>query len=1319
MSACNCSAEEYFVCVISMRTPLYKMKYPYLILLQLLFLSLIFVPEMLAQNSTPEAQCSNPTFLAGKTIPAPDFPGSVASGDVNNDGRGDLVVGISGGLYGNTKIQIKFGDGNGGFTDGPLIPVPSFITGVSFADFNADGNLDVMVLNGPYAETNGFSILLGDGTGSFSPPRTTPLPGKPSDAITGDFDGDDKVDVAVADADFNRIRILYGDDAENFVMRGDFAIGGSPSSLSKADVDGDGRMDLVVGSSSNSVLFFLGQPTGSFAQPVSIPIDPNYNAASASVGDFNGDGKPDILVDAIRQGQFGGYLAGVEMLFGNGNGDFALQPVSVLDYGADFVWTGDVNNDGKLDLVATHSGVNTVKLGNGDGTFGSDVLFYSSVNGFKPIADDFNGDGNIDFLQPGGPNIFLGSGDGHFGDRQIAAGTSPTSIASADFNGDGKPDIVYGDYDGSNLTILTNDGSGAFSSLSIPLVQRPLRVYTPDLNKDGKPDIVAITWETNSFITGHLVILINTGSGFATPILYGNDNGLPARFPRSAAFGDVTGDGVIDIVIGNPDPYGYLIVLRGAGDGTFSTIQNYQLGSNSFYYPPYGVGIGDFDHDGKMDIVTLAARNLLVLKGNGDGSFGVPVMIPAPGANQSEMAVADFNHDGNLDLVLTNNTPAFQSNYISYVAVMLGNGSGGFSDAVNYQVGTGDSMITVADFNNDNELDIAVSGGYISGFRDNRVGVLYGSGDGTFGNVQRFVAGWMPYGIASGDFDSDGKTDIVTANYYGSDISLLLNQCQSPPPTGFPTVSIASAAAVTEGDSGTTDVPLTLSLSAPSSRAISVDYYTSAGTSNGSADYVTARRTVNFAPNETSKVIHILVKGELVDENEETFHVFISNPRNAIVGNKDATITIHENGDPPPLVNTATFSVNEGNAAGQTINVPINLSLVSGKPISVNYHTVAGTAAENVDFVPTSGTLQLPAGSTSGLVSVVVNGDTLVEPDAVFYIAIDAPFNAVIGTSQSPVTLINDDFGGSVQFGSQTYNVLENGGVGVFTITRINGQASNITVQYSTSDGTASAGADYAATTGTVTFGANETFKQITVPIINDSLDEVDPETINLTVSGVSGGASLGNLLTSVLNIRDDDPLPATNIDSITVVEGNTSNSVAIVPVHLQVPSGRVVTVNYQTVSGTATSPDDFLPASGTITFAPGETFKNVSVTIVGDRVIEPNETFNVVLSAPINTSLANSSAVVSISNDDASVTVGGRVLTSDGAGLKNAAVTMADSLGVRRTALTNSFGFFSFDSVAAGESYTITATSKRFRFSGQTVQITGNLTLPTFVGLE
>jgi CSLREA domain-containing protein len=248
----------------------------------------------------------------------------------------------------------------------------------------------------------------------------------------------------------------------------------------------------------------------------------------------------------------------------------------------------------------------------------------------------------------------------------------------------------------------------------------------------------------------------------------------------------------------------------------------------------------------------------------------------------------------------------------------------------------------------------------------------------------------------------------------------------------------------------------------------------------------------------------------------------------------------------------------------------------------------------------------------------------------------------------------------TVQFSSAAYNVSEATATATIIVKRTDGLYQAATVGYTTSNGTAIAGKDYTATSGTLSFAANETSKTFTVAITNDTLDEAD-ETVKLTLSSPTGGVILGTPSTALLKIVDNDLPPKLSITNAAAAEGDTSALNAAFTVSLSSASGKTVTIKYATANGTAAAGKDYTAKSGTLTFLAEQTTKTIAVSVRGDVLDEVNETFFLNLSTPVNATIADNQGLGTINDNDPtpSITIDNRVVTEPDSGAINAIFTV------------------------------------------------------------
>ena len=548
------------------------------------------------------------------------------------------------------------------------------------------------------------------------------------------------------------------------------AVGYEPESVALADVNGDGYPDIITANyGDNTVSVLLGNGDGSFhTDPYSSPGLPagtfavGQGPSSVVVADINGDGRPDLVTandghpDYLGTAKYYGHT--VSVLLGNGHGAFQPDPssspglpVGTFDVGIEpkSVAVADVNGDGHPDIVTANYEDNTVSvlLGNGKGNFAPE------------------------------PYSFAGGTAGTF-----AVGNNPQSVAVADVNGDGRPDIVTANYD-DTVSVLLGDGHGNFAPTpysstgltagTFAVGSDPYSVAVADVNGDGHPDIVTANYGTASYGQNTVSVLLGNGQGNFTPDLYSSTGLSPGTFavgssPKSVTVADVNGDGHPDIVTAN---YGdnTVSVLLGNGQGAFQTAQSFTVGNG-----PQSVAVADVNGDGRPDIVTANYydNTVSVLLGNGDGVFQTAPSLFAGGLSDS-VAVADFNGDGHPDIVTA-------SYHDSTVSVLLGNGDGTFQPALSFAVGNYPESVVVADVNGDGRPDIVTANGMYGDY--GTVSVLLGNGDGTFQPdpfsspglpAGTFAVGIEPRSVAVADL-GNGHLDIVTANEGDNTVSVLL-----------------------------------------------------------------------------------------------------------------------------------------------------------------------------------------------------------------------------------------------------------------------------------------------------------------------------------------------------------------------------------------------------------------------------------------------------------------------------------------------------------------------------------------------------------------
>ncbi|MDA1017254.1 MAG: FG-GAP-like repeat-containing protein, partial [Planctomycetota bacterium] len=465
---------------------------------------------------------------------------------------------------------------------------------------------------------------------------------------------------------------------------------------------------------------------------------------------------------------------------------------------------------------------------------------------------------------------------------------------------------------------------------------------------------------------------------------------------------------------------------------------------------------------------------------------------------------------------------------------------------------------------------------------------------------------------------------------------------------------VISDASVTEGNSGTTPTVFTVSLSAASTQTITVQYTTALdGSATSGTDYVATSGTLTFPPGSTSQQIVVNVIGDTNIENNENFYVDLSSAVNATIADSYGVGNILNDdsgggGGSNPSIVINDVSVTEGNSGTTPAAFTVSLSVASTQTVTVQYTTALdGSATSGTDYVATSGTLTFPPGTTSQQIVVNVIGDTNIENNENFYVDLSNAVNATISDSYGIGNILNDDNGGGGSNPSIVINDVSvtegNSGTtpAVFTVSLSAASTQTVTVQYTTAlDGSATSGTDYVATSGTLTFPPGSTTQQISVPINGDLNDENNEvfyvDLSNATNATIADTYGVGTIL------DDDDPIPtpSVSIDDVSVIEGNSGNVQAVFTATLSNATNQTVIVEFQTANGTATSGSDYVANVGSITFPAGTTTQTIAVLVNGDTMDENNETFSVILSNPTNATLADSTGIGTINDDDGPPTI-------------------------------------------------------------------------------
>ena len=447
-----------------------------------------------------------------------------------------------------------------------------------------------------------------------------------------------------------------------------------------------------------------------------------------------------------------------------------------------------------------------------------------------------------------------------------------------------------------------------------------------------------------------------------------------------------------------------------------------------------------------------------------------------------------------------------------------------------------------------------------------------------------------------------------------------------------PTVEIADAEA-NEGD----DVVFTVSLSATTNTATTVEYATVDDTALAGTHYTAKSGTLTIAANTMSSTISVDTEDDSKDDVNYAFTVTLSSPSGATLGTMSSATGTIKDDDPVPNMSIGTPSaLDEGDSGTKTMTFAVSLNTVSNKTVTVEYATeeltgnTAATAGD--DFTATSGTLTFSPGEMSQDITVDVLGDELDENNETFRVRLSSWQNTGVTRGTATGTITDDDDPPALSITGETAR--EDAGTIDFVIALDPESGRDVVVQYATlTTGTALSGTDFTAKSGTLTFAEGETSKTVEVTVRDDSTDE-DDETLLMRISSPTNATIATEDREAIGIIENEDDPPTISINDRDITETNSSVDFNLTAT-LNAASGKTVTVEWETADDTATAGSDYTTRSGTLTFSPGARTRNIGLRINGDTKDEFTETFTVDLSSPTNGTISDGSGTVSILDND------------------------------------------------------------------------------------
>lgn len=731
--------------------------------------------------------------LASNPIANTEGPKTLAAGDMDGDGRADV---IAGNLDGSISVLLSKPDG-WGLSPQVLLPATNLLRGASLravvvADFDNDGRPDVAA--GDIAG-QGVVMLLGNGDGSLRELGRTPI-GPVRSMAAGDFDHDGHADLLVAcggpecdgcstcgtnewrflcilpgvgDGTFGPAQYLFSQGVEACFY--DVAV---------ADLNQDGHLDALAldyartPSYHKRICVFTNDGTGGFAtdQPAQTLEISGLGPRSFAVGYIderltNSIPPPGATLDVVVACRDSRALE----VFLN-RGDLAFDPpvqVPVGNTPRDVV-VGDLDGDGLSDLVVVNRNLNSIAVlrGQGSAQFNAPMAEYPTGNSPRQVVlADFDGDGVLDAAVNNRSSqdisIFKGQkGESGFLISQAfyPSGYTPDSIVAQDFNGDGRPDLAIANLRSHDVRVRFNQGDGSFGPETVyPVNYSPVSLAVGDFNGDGVPDLavtcLGATPPTSPNEKPALVTLLGRPSGaFQPPVA--TSLGESASRPYVLRLGDLDGDGRLDAAVGTTD--GALVVFRGRGDGTFDRGLPIGLLADG---RPVGFALGDFNQDGRLDIACSRGQVFLNDGGffaetnamNVNDVWNGPVTTFQSGVQAWRVEADDLDGDGHLDLMV-----ALTWERPDPIAVFYGGGDGTFDEWHLYEgPDIGAVAIYARDMDGDGIKDLVIGNRCAA-----TVEILRGSGGRVFALTNReIILTPSVEDLAVADLNGDGRPDLV------------------------------------------------------------------------------------------------------------------------------------------------------------------------------------------------------------------------------------------------------------------------------------------------------------------------------------------------------------------------------------------------------------------------------------------------------------------------------------------------------------------------------------------------------------------------------
>ncbi|MDZ8189419.1 MAG: FG-GAP-like repeat-containing protein, partial [Nostoc sp. ChiSLP02] len=1171
-------------------------------------------------------------FTTGSSFGVGTSPYSVKVADFNKDGNLDLAVAN----YDSDDVSVLLGNGSGGFGAASNLGVGSSPYSVAVGDFNKDGNLDLVAAN---SFSNNVSVLLGNGSGGFAPATTFGVGTTPYSVIVEDFNKDSNLDLVVANYDSNNVSVLLGNGSGGFGAASIFGVGTNPTSVAAGDFNNDGNLDLAVANSdTKNVSILLGNGAGSFGAATNIGV--GSTPYSVVVGDFNKDGNSDLATANYSSNN-------VSVLLGNGNGTFGTatnfgvgsSPISLV--------VGDFNKDTNPDLAVTNYFSNSVSvlLGNGAGSFGAATNFGVGSTPYSVAVGDFDKDNDSDLVvaNSGSNNVlvlFNGSTSSNGGNV-----TPKVNFGAATYNATEGSSAI-------EVTIAVSLDATPNANVTVPIVIKNTSTATSGNDYTFSPtsltfnagatgsnltQLVTFTIQPDDLPENAETVVLNFGT--LTGAVAGTITETTLNIAANDAIQYAISSNTKTLTEGNSGTQSVTFtVTRSGGIGVASTV-DYAFSGTAAFNSDYNniqvtnggtalsgtlsFGVGETTKTITVDvlgenaieldeniIVTLTNPNLATAPANSTittNSAQVDIINDDVIVSQplliNEILFDPPSTDTSREYIELRGTPGATISSGTYLVAIEGDSGtnpGAVQDIFDLsgkQFGSNGLLVLLQKGNT-----YTVNPG---------ANVVTNTGSGT---------GW-----GNGTSSSMGHIGQATDIENGS-VSFLLIQSNSAPTltndidsnndgiadgASYSNWSVLDSVAALDG--GTTDLAYG-SIVFRKGAVGSVPTNATVVDTSFIAGYV--GRSGNTTGSTASDWVASLVTGTAPNLSLDTGTD--TSPEN--FGGQPLNHIGSANFVPPNVnyaISTSTPTLTEGNSSTQPVTFTVTRTGDTGVATTVNY-VLDGTATVTSDYnsikvggvtATSSGALIFAAGETSKTITLNVVGEKVTEANETINLNLSYP-NQTTAIAPGVVTIVNDDDPPTISIVDKSGT--EDSGTFAFTVKLSNASSEIVTVDYSTSNDTAIAGADYTPITGTLIFNPGVISQTITVPVIDDFIDEIN-ERFFVNLTNPTNATIIDNQANGT--ITDDDTagftISAAN-GLVTTEDGGSANFT------IQLNSQPTADV---TLSLSSSKPSEGTVSASSITFtaANWNTPQTITVTGVNDGVADDNIVYQIITGTAVS----------------------------------------------------------------------------------------------------